>query len=270
MWVYIKWLKEKIGLEIGGPSSIFNDDGILPIYSVVKRLDGCNFSENTVWEGHIQSGETYRYHCGRKNGHQFICDAVNLKMIQDESYDFVLASHVIEHIANPIKALLEWRRVLKEGGVLLLVVPHKDGTFDHNRQATTLQHLIHDFENDVKEDDLTHIEEILQLHDLSMDPAAGTPDEFKKRSMNNFNNRCLHHHVFDTMFAIEILNYCQFKILNLKTILPFHIIILGEKTKLQRKETVDNSLFLAMNAKWRKYSPFASDRECRLFKPKSY
>jgi SAM-dependent methyltransferase len=41
----------------------------------------------------------------------------------DASYDFALASHVLEHLPNPAAALLEWRRVLKPGGRLLLFMP---------------------------------------------------------------------------------------------------------------------------------------------------
>ena len=47
-----------------------------------------------------------------------------------------------------------------------LVVPHKDKTFDHNRPVTSLNHLEEDLDNDVDEDDLTHLPEILELHDL--------------------------------------------------------------------------------------------------------
>jgi len=33
---------------------------------------------------------------------------------KDSSLDYVLSSHVIEHFFNPIKALLEWNRVIKK------------------------------------------------------------------------------------------------------------------------------------------------------------
>lgn len=43
----------------------------------------------------------------------------------DESYDMVLASHVIEHIPNPEQIIKELARVLKTGGVLLVATPTK-------------------------------------------------------------------------------------------------------------------------------------------------
>jgi SAM-dependent methyltransferase len=43
----------------------------------------------------------------------------------DESQDPVYNSHCLEHIANYHDALLEWYRVLKIGGYLIIVVPHQ-------------------------------------------------------------------------------------------------------------------------------------------------
>jgi SAM-dependent methyltransferase len=41
----------------------------------------------------------------------------------DARYDFVFASHVLEHVADDARALAEIRRVLKPGGVAVLPVP---------------------------------------------------------------------------------------------------------------------------------------------------
>jgi SAM-dependent methyltransferase len=56
--------------------------------------------------------------------------------------DFIIASHVLEHLPFPLDALHHWHDVLRPGGVLLLKIPDKRYTFDHNRQRTRLQHLI--------------------------------------------------------------------------------------------------------------------------------
>ena len=109
-------VKDKHGIEIGGPSEIFNN--LIKVYNVAKQVDGCNFSTNTIWQGNIEEGAPYFYH-GRKLGKQFINDATDLNKISDNRYDFLLSSHCLEHIANPIKALKEWNRVLKDGGLLL-------------------------------------------------------------------------------------------------------------------------------------------------------
>lgn len=82
---------------------------------------------------------------GSPPGHQYFGEANCLGFIDDSSYEFVLASHCIEYLANPMQGLAEWIRVLKHDGLLVLVIPHKDGTFDHRRPVTSLEHLVHDF-----------------------------------------------------------------------------------------------------------------------------
>ncbi len=60
--------------------------------------------------------------------------------LEDDSTDFVLASHVIEHVPDPIAALLEWNRVARR--YVFLVVPHRDRTFDRDRPITPLEELV--------------------------------------------------------------------------------------------------------------------------------
>ena len=44
----------------------------------------------------------------------------------DGSQDFVIAEDILEHLINPLKALREWRRVLRGNGVLIAMVPDED------------------------------------------------------------------------------------------------------------------------------------------------
>jgi SAM-dependent methyltransferase len=62
--------------------------------------------------------------------------------LDDNSVDFVISSHVIEHFPEPIKALKEWYRVVKPGGYLYIIAPHKERTFDKERNRSTLAELI--------------------------------------------------------------------------------------------------------------------------------
>ncbi|MEI6559833.1 MAG: class I SAM-dependent methyltransferase [Rhodospirillaceae bacterium] len=50
-------------------------------------------------------------------------NAYRLK-VAESSQDFVFSSHCLEHLERWPEALLEWRRVLKPGGVLYLYLPH--------------------------------------------------------------------------------------------------------------------------------------------------
>lgn len=205
---------QKSGIEIGGPSQIFTPpDGLIPIYSYANKIDGVNFSNSTIWEGSLIEGENYKYY-KQKIGYQYIAEASHLKNIPNEKYDFLLASHCLEHCANPIKTLFEWKRVIKKNGIIVLVLPDKNHTFDHNRPLTSFQHLLDDYNNNTDETDLTHLNEILSLHDLKMDPPAGSLDLFTKRSKLNFENRCLHHHVFDIPLLEQVMDYTGFSIMN--------------------------------------------------------
>lgn len=61
----------------------------------------------------------------------------------DGSWDFVLTSHVIEHFYDPMQALREWYRVVRPGGYVFLMVPHKERvSHDKDRPRTTLAELI--------------------------------------------------------------------------------------------------------------------------------
>ena len=86
----------------------------------------------------------------KKPGIQYISEASNLESIDSGYYDFLLSSHVIEHLANPIRGLSEWTRVLKESGYLILLIPDYRETFDHKRPVTELEHLISDFEGGIR------------------------------------------------------------------------------------------------------------------------
>jgi SAM-dependent methyltransferase len=52
-------------------------------------------------------------------------------------YDWVLASHVFEHVPNPIGFLSDVNEILRDDGVLSMVVPHKARCFDYFLPTTT-------------------------------------------------------------------------------------------------------------------------------------
>lgn len=46
---------------------------------------------------------------------------------KDNSVDYILCSHLLEHINNPINFMLELHRICKKGAVIDLYVPHFSG-----------------------------------------------------------------------------------------------------------------------------------------------
>ena len=65
--------------------------------------------------------------------------------IATSALDFVLSSHVLEHMPDTIRTLAEWDRVLRPGGLVFAVVPHIDRTFDAGRPITPVAHHLADF-----------------------------------------------------------------------------------------------------------------------------
>jgi len=60
-----------------------------------------------------------------------ICDLP----FEDNTYDFILCNHVLEHIPDDTKAMKELYRILKPGGTAILQIPqdlNRDNTFEDN------------------------------------------------------------------------------------------------------------------------------------------
>lgn len=221
--------RARTGLEIGGPSTLFGTEGALPVYTQVLRIDNVNFATETAWEHGLRDGGAFQFSPKRAPGTQFLREATALTGLPDSSYDFVLSSHCLEHVANPLAALKEWFRITRPGGWLVLALPDPRRTFDHRRPVTTFEHLLEDYEHGTREDDLTHLDEILALHDLHRDLAAGSLDQFRARSMQNEKNRCLHHHVFDLSLIRTILAETGWLVLQTEKARPLHLLALAQK-----------------------------------------
>lgn len=59
-----------------------------------------------------------------------------------ELYDYVIASHVIEHIPDPIGWLAQLRLVLRPQGSVRLIVPDRRYCFDYRRQTSSAADMI--------------------------------------------------------------------------------------------------------------------------------
>lgn len=86
-------------------------------------------------------GEHYAEFKGKLLRPDLLAEATELP-VPSGSLDFLIASHVLEHMPFPLKALRAWYDALAPGGVVLLKVPDKRYTFDVRRERTPLQQLI--------------------------------------------------------------------------------------------------------------------------------
>jgi len=83
-------------------------------------------------------------------------DVDGLVCFPEKSFDFVIISHVLEHLANPIRVVGEVFRVLRTGGRAIIAVPDMRFTFDRSRKITPFKHLMDDYQNAVTENSDEH------------------------------------------------------------------------------------------------------------------
>lgn len=182
--------------EFGGRSPLFEE-----IYKLFTDIDGYNLFEDNYWQKEFK--ETY---IGQ--GKQYNQDVVEIT--SDKKYDLILNSHVIEHIANPIKALLRWSEILEQGGMIYSIVPDKHHTFDIKRPLTTIDHLLQDGINKTDESDETHIKEAIGLF---VNNGGYDFDNYVKSSKDNKRFRAIHHHCFDASLVRKMFEVCGFAII---------------------------------------------------------
>ena len=73
----------------------------------------------------------------------YIWNGENFKDLMGKSvFDWILASHVIEHVPDLISFLKNCEDVLKPGGIINLAIPDKNYCFDYNRQYSALSRII--------------------------------------------------------------------------------------------------------------------------------
>ena len=98
-------------------------EGFYEKYIVGRGIDiGCSdynraISDNVDLYNNYQTGKMEVAICG---------DATFMKEVEGESYDFVIASHILEHIVSPDVAIKNWFRILKPGGHMVICVPERD------------------------------------------------------------------------------------------------------------------------------------------------
>lgn len=137
-----KWLDGMYGLEIG--ASTHNGYGLN--------------TSNVDYTGDETVFQTEQIKLAKLSRYVDIIAPGNQLPHADASVDFVISSHAIEHFHDPIGAICEWLRVVKPGGLVATVAPHKMRTFDKDRPRTTLDELRDRHQNpiDPAQDDHHH------------------------------------------------------------------------------------------------------------------
>lgn len=97
-----------------------------------------------------------------------VADAHDLSMIPDASFDVVLCTEVLEHLHTPSRAIAEFHRILKPGGLLLLstrfIFPLHDVPGDYYRFTKYgLRHLLKAFQIQEIVDEASTVETLAVL-----------------------------------------------------------------------------------------------------------
>lgn len=104
--------------------------------------------------------------------------------VPDSSQDYIISSHVVEHVPDLIGGFLEWNRALVRDGIIFMILPKRDAAeLDKMRGITPRQHYVEDFA----------FERTPETH-----PFDGV--EPRRRG---------HYHVFSLQSMLDLINWCN-------------------------------------------------------------
>lgn len=120
--------------------------------------------------------------------------------------DFIIASHVLEHMPFPLAALRHWYDALRPGGVLLLKIPDKRYTFDIRRQRTSLHHMIDENSRPAHFDKRAHFEDWVE-HVVGR--TRGTPEFTREVDRLLAEDYSIHYHAWIDEDVSEMVDHTR-------------------------------------------------------------
>ncbi|UBF26014.1 class I SAM-dependent methyltransferase [Kovacikia minuta CCNUW1] len=142
-------------------------------------------------------------------------DGEQLKSIENETQDFVIAHQFLEHCQDPITAISNMLRVLKQNGILYLSIPDKRYTFDAARPTTTIEHLLKDYEEGPKRSREEHFREWVTFVNLGYSHPNQAKDSLQiETEMNRLMalNYSIHYHAWTQSEMLELVLACKKKL----------------------------------------------------------
>ena len=127
----------------------------------------------------------------------FKCDRVDdgekLDTFADESLDFIVANHMLEHCEDPIGTVCNHLKRLRSGGCLYYAIPARQYGFDRERPLTQWEHLLSDNEHGAEASRWEHYLQYATLVD-----ARPSPEETLAYARHLMSHRySIHFHVWD-------------------------------------------------------------------------
>ncbi len=125
--------------------------------------------------------------------------------------DFLIAHNVLEHAPDPIGTLRKWNAHVREGGVVLLSVPHLWFCADASRQIPDLDHVIRDHLALADGNDFSSREHVAAFilgwsKDFATAENVRDISAFSRRALDSIRTakHDLHWHALDTELALKI------------------------------------------------------------------
>lgn len=135
----------------------------------------------------------------------YFAEADKLSIFGDGRFDFVIANHLLEHMVDPIGAIVEWLRVLKDNGTLFLTVPnYRCNEYDFSRKPVTIRHLIDDYRALHADRKTEHWKEFIELVE-GINP--GEPAFLERLNLFENIDFRIHMHVFDNQLVVDIFKF---------------------------------------------------------------
>ncbi len=132
-------------------------------------------------------------------------DGEQLHHFPDESLDFIIANHMLEHTENPLGTIRQHLRKLKPGGCLYYAIPDGRMSFDVDRRRTSFWHLMRDDRHGPQISRTRHFQEWVRYVNKETDPDRAAVQTKKLMDMNY----SIHFHVWDTRSFRRFLRFAM-------------------------------------------------------------
>ncbi len=106
-------------------------------------------------------------HAGEVAPVDFVVRGEDYRDAVDRPLDYIVANHVMEHVANIVLWLERLSAMLRPGGILFIAIPDKKYNFDRYRTNTDLSHLLADYFRGKTTIDQEHCLDVSIYYDLS-------------------------------------------------------------------------------------------------------
>lgn len=133
---------------------------------------------------------------------------------RDDSLDYVVTSHVLEHFFDTVGTLREWLRVVRPGGYVFCIVPHCHRTYDCNRPITDVDEMFARHRGDIRPCDYIirtvqeNTETPLPADYMRLWHGDNIPDGYVRLSSDSHR----HQAVFDFHNLMELCRRCDFNV----------------------------------------------------------